>query len=498
MDYSNKKKSGLVFEYRIINVIIFIGILLPIVQFIFNRSLWTDEATLVLDIYNTSSLDLLKPLNSGALGTILFLLLEKFFSNLIPNSEYGLRILPLLCYLASLLFFYNILKQIFSNHYTIIFALSLYVFNASMILYSSEVKPYICDVLMITSIYYFILRKYESVENQYYIMGIIGTIGIFLSYVSPIILSSCGIYFFYISLIKKKLDYSYVVAIFSFWTITFLVYYYFFIYNHPSGGYFRTYWANMNTFMPINPFTVDFFQFHFDKIKMICSQLISVGNIGRYFLAILYLVGFSCLIYKRNFEIIILLFFPIFIHLLISAFELYPFDLRLILYLIPTIIIVAAYGFEYFNDMIFKDLKIDRLRFLSILIPFSILSVTPWYAFPLKKEEIKKSIDYIKNNIADENKIYVYKGALDAYKYYDKIEYINFSNSVIFGKGTRADKSTYIEQLINLRGNIWLLFSHNYNNEEEYIITQLDSLGYHRIEAFRSHGSSTYLYDFGD
>jgi hypothetical protein len=159
---------------------------------------------------------------------------------------------------------------------------------------------------------------------------------------------------------------------------------------------------------------------------------------------------------------------------------------------------VAAYGFEYFNDMIFKDLKIDRLRFLSILIPFSILSVTPWYAFPLKKEEIKKSIDYIKNNIADENKIYVYKGALDAYKYYDNIEYINFSNSVIFGKANRADKSTYIEQLINLRGNIWLLFSHNYNNEEEYIITQLDSLGYNRIETFRAHGSSTYLYDFGD
>ena len=142
----------------------FFGILLPSIQFIFNRSLWNDEATLALDIINTSSLDLLKPLNSDAVGTILFLLLEKFFSNLIPNSEYGLRILPLLCYLASLLFFYNILKQIFSNHYTIIFALSLYVFNASMILYSSEVKPYICDVLMITSIYYFILRKYESVE----------------------------------------------------------------------------------------------------------------------------------------------------------------------------------------------------------------------------------------------------------------------------------------------------------------------------------------------
>ena len=159
---------------------------------------------------------------------------------------------------------------------------------------------------------------------------------------------------------------------------------------------------------------------------------------------------------------------------------------------------MAAYGFEYFNEMIFKDLKIDRLRFLSILIPFSILSATPWYAFPLKKEEIKESISYINNKKIENDKVYVYSGAKNAFKYYDKIGYTNFSVPIILGKGTTADKSTYIERLINLRGNIWLLFSHNYNNEEEYIITQLDSLGYHRIETFRSHGSSTYLYDFGD
>jgi len=499
MVYSNKNNiSGLVFEYRIINVIIFIGILLPIVQFIFNRSLWTDEASLALNILNASYLELLKPLDTGHAAPIIFLFSEKFFSILIPNSDYGLRIVPLLSYFASLFFFYKILQQIFNNTYTTIFALSLFVFNATLINYSNEAKQYMCDVFVITSIYHIILKKYNKVENKYYLLGIIGALSFFLSHITPIILLSCGIYLVYVDCINKNLKLKYIIGLLLVWTLTFLLYYYFFVYKHPAAENFKGYWLKMNTFMPINPLNIDFYQFHFDKIKMIFSQLISVGNIGRYFLAILYLVGFSCLIYKRNFEIIILLFFPIFIHLLISAFELYPFDLRLILYIIPTIIIVAAYGFEYFNEMIFKDLKIDRLRFLSILIPFSILSVTPWYAFPLKKEEIKKSIDYIEDNIADENKIYVYKGALNAYKYYDNIEYIKFSNSVIFGKGTRADKSTYIEQLINLRGNIWLLFSHNYNNEEEYIITQLDSLGYNRIETFKTNGSSTYLYDFGD
>ena len=65
--------SGFDFEQKIINVIVVFGILLPSIQYFYNRSLWVDEAVLVLDIINTDSLDLLKPLKSGAVGTILFL-----------------------------------------------------------------------------------------------------------------------------------------------------------------------------------------------------------------------------------------------------------------------------------------------------------------------------------------------------------------------------------------------------------------------------------------
>ena len=311
MDYSNKNNiSGLVFEYRIINVIIFIGILLPTVQFIFNRSLWTDEASLALNILIVGSLELLKPLDSGHGAPIIFLFLEKFFSILIPNSDYGLKIVPFLSYFASFFFFYKILQQIFNNTYTTIFALSLFVFNATLIYYSSEVKQYMCDVFVITSIYYIILKKYNKFENKYYLIGIIGGLSFFLSHITPIILLSCGIYLVYVDFLNRNLKSKYIIGLLLVWTLTFLLYYYFFVYKHPAADNFKGYWLKMNTFMPINPLKIDFYQFHFDKIKMIFSQLISVGNIGRYFIAILYLVGFSCLIYKRNFEIIILLFFP--------------------------------------------------------------------------------------------------------------------------------------------------------------------------------------------
>ena len=157
MNFSMKDDiSTLIFENKVISILIGLGILLPSIQYFFNRSLWVDEASLALKILNAGILALLKPLESGQAAPIIFLLLEKFFSILIPNSDYGIKIVPLFSYFASLFFFYKILKQIFNNTYTIIFALSLFVFKAALIYYSSEVKQYICDVFVITSIYYII------------------------------------------------------------------------------------------------------------------------------------------------------------------------------------------------------------------------------------------------------------------------------------------------------------------------------------------------------
>ena len=96
------------------------------------------------------------------------------------------------------------------------------------------------------------------------------------------------------------------------------------------------------------------------------------------------------------------------------------------------------------------------------------------------------------------DKIYVYYGAKDAFKYYDKIGFTNFSVPIILGTSSRQNKLKYIEDLKKLKGNNWLLFSHNYNNEEEYIIGKLDSFGYKNVETFRAQGSSAYLYNFGD
>ena len=65
---------------------------------------------------------------------------------------------------------------------------------------------------------------------------------------------------------------------------------------------------------------------------------------------------------------------------------------------------------------------------------------------------------------------------------------------IINGGTHRNNNEEYINELRNLKGRIWLLFSHVHRNEEAYVVRNLDSLGYKKIKAFKTDGSSTYLY----
>ena len=130
-------KARLKVEQVVIWLIIFAGVFLSTKQFLYNRSLWLDEAILAHDIIGNNHSDLLRPLVSGQVAPILFLQIEKVFSDLIPNSEFGLRLFPLICFLTSFFLFHKTIELVLKSSYAVIFALSLYIFSPSLIFYSS-------------------------------------------------------------------------------------------------------------------------------------------------------------------------------------------------------------------------------------------------------------------------------------------------------------------------------------------------------------------------
>jgi hypothetical protein len=467
------------------------GVVLSLLQFLYNRSLWLDESCLALNIIHKNSFELLKPLDYNQVAPILFLQIEKLFSTILPHSEYGLRLFPLLCFWASIYFFYKIIKMQMSNIYAIIFGLSLFVFNNTLFYYSNEVKQYMTDVFVLLSVFYFVQKDYNKEKNKFYVLGIIGTIAIFLSNVAPIILFTCGIYLMYDDFfVTKRRKLLSLFIVFVVWLSVFSLYYYFFIYEHPTSEFMIYYWSGkevgITAFLPHNSIRL-FGAFLFTKAYMIQNML----SPSRIIIFISLVIGIVDLIKQRKIHTIILVCTPVLLHLFLSTFQLYPFEVRLILYTLPCIIIICSIGFSKIITIIFIDLRIKRFSILAIFVPvFFLFSLVE---FPMKKEEIKKGIKYMQENIDEKENIYIGHGAQYSFKYYNDIGFANIKTQINY-----AEKNINDNEIRNLHGKNWLLFSTIFAEEERLIINRLDSMGCKKIKEFKDKGVATYLYDFGE
>ena len=496
-------------EKKIVVSIVIAGIALSMVQFIYNRSIWLDEAMLSLNIIHRSHLELLKPLDYNQAAPILFLQIEKIFSQLIPNSDFGLRIFPLICFLLSLFFFYKIVRALHQNYYTIIFSLSLFVFNATLIYYSSEVKQYMTDVMILTGFYYLMLRENKNEKYKYYSLVIFGVIGIFLSNVTPIILFTCGMYLLVDIYQNNRKSFPYLIAVSIIWSVVFLVYYILFIYNYPSLGTLQKFFSERNSFMPTYPFSIDFYNFFVWKWRMVFYSLFTFESISGALLSILAFLGILTLIRKKETGAVILITAPLVLHLLLSALKLYPVEKRTILYTLPCIITSCSFGFNYLTNMLFTDLKIERFRLLAIFITLGL----PFYffkeGFPAKTWEIKKSIDFVNKNMLENDKICLNDVSNVIFTYYRDIYFIKInSDKIIIDDHANLSDAKLIDPeflkysggLNLLKGRVWFLFADMTNEHirKNFVINYCAMKGKKIVKEFHTTGSEVYLFDLGN
>ena len=477
----------------IISILMF-GIYISIFQYLKNRSLWFDESMISVNIINKNIFELLKPLDYNQVAPILFLILEKYISY-ISTSEFALRLLPLVCFCISGYLYLKLIRIYFENSYTILFSLSMFVFNISLLYYSSEVKQYMIDVFVLILMYYFISKNYKKEINKFYNLSFSGCLAIFISNIAPIILLTISIFIFKIILIKNKYFLKAFLYLLLSWFISFVFYFYFFIFNHSTHDFMLEYWGKNNSFMPINILDSNMYKFIFEKILTIFNSISSYSKILLFIFLLFYVIGFLHLFYKKRFRIILLLIFPIFIHLILSAIKIYPFDLRLNLYLFPIIMFGISFGFDFLISKCYTSHLIIIFKMFALFIPFIFLLNLKKYRFITQNEEIKNSLNYIKNNYDEGNKLYVYCGAGPAYKYYSDTKYFNNLLPVINGSWNRENRINYIKEITHEKGEIWILFSHVYRDEESYILKHLDSLGYCKLNFFKTYNSSAYLYD---
>src|SRR5215212_8629067 len=96
-------------------LLILLGVILRLRQYLTGRSLWVDEAMLALNIVERNWTGMFQPLDYDQGAPIGFLLVEKLLNLMLGKHELALRLFPLLVGLISLGLFYLLGKRMMSG-----------------------------------------------------------------------------------------------------------------------------------------------------------------------------------------------------------------------------------------------------------------------------------------------------------------------------------------------------------------------------------------------
>ncbi|HYB54314.1 MAG TPA: hypothetical protein VEG84_10640, partial [Thermoanaerobaculia bacterium] len=194
-----------------------------------------------------------------------------------------------------------------------------------------------------------------------------------------------------------------------------------------------------------------------------------------------------------------LLLSPFAFVLIASGFKRYPFSGRLLLFLVPSILLLVAAGGEAVREAT-SSRSVAIFRILVVLLLFHpVLFAARSLIHPRTREELRPVLQYVQGRRQPGDRIYVYDGAWPAFDYYASRLGLDRS-SVLRGRfaGRFGDPRSDADALRG-GGRAWLLFAHAQRSEsvddEARLLGLLDPSG--RLDARHEPGASGYLYAFG-
>jgi len=476
-------------KYIIISVFT-VSIIVSLAQYLFNNSLGYDESMLCLNFAEKGFTELTKPLDNLQSAPVLFLLAEKSLLLLIPNSEYGLRLLPLMCFIIAQLIFYKLLLLFPLKKHTLLIAYSLFAFSSFMHWYSNEIKQYMCDVLSLVAIYYLVLKPFKTEIHRYILLSIMGALMIFLSNAAPIILFSVFIYLLYNSISDFRKTFVPLFLTGAVWFLSFGCFYFLFVKDHPIGDYMVSFWSIFSTFPDFTSLR-NMWQFVVHApYYFICLDMNRQPEKFYILLVLMIINGIFYAIKNKQYRLLMLTLSPLVIHLALSSLKMYPFFPRFYLYIYPLFFILSAYGVTELVNTV-KNFGQRRYLLTGITVIIPSLSLASLLLFtPQRHQKVRDSIAYIEQHKQPGDVIYCHWETIYAYKVYELWGVIKPDNDVVEGSLAPCKNLDFPDNA----KRIWFLYAADVFNQQQCIANKLDSLNYNQIKEYRTFKSSVLLF----
>jgi len=490
------KINNLFTQHQIVWIIIVFGTICRLSQYIFNRSLWIDEAALALKVINYSYVQLFNPFIHPSepffvqfqMAPLGFLFLVKFLVQIFGDHEYVLRFFPLVFGISSLFLFRNFARE-FLNDRAALFALGIFALSFPLIIYSSEFKPYSCDVLM-TLLLYFMFRVFYTHDLTFkhvIVFGFAGAVAVWFSFPATIVLINGIIFMFFLMVFHKNwIKLSYFVGMAFIWTASFIVYYLMYLQDFlEQSQWLDFWWKNFYfRFFPISDFTAFF-------------TMMFVNPVGLYFkyLTAAFFIGGCVLIFLKRRDHFLLLIGPLILTWIFSAFHKYPFYGRLIHFLVPCLIVFIAEGMDHMVKMTKGKQSVISIMILSLLyIPSGALATHRIFK-PYTRENIKPVLSKMNELRKDNDVISMHPDARYALRYYAKR--FDLGNHKTLNVYQINNIDLFLNDFHNMKDKkrVWIIFSHINDTEKSSILSSLNEAG-NNLYHYQTHRASAYLYTF--
>jgi len=345
-----------------------VGIVVRVLAYLMNRAVWYDEAMLALNIIRRSAAGLWTPLDYQQAAPIGFLMAEKLSVRMFGDSEYALRLPPLCFGVLSVIVFTILAKKLLHGYpaaiAVLVFALSPYIVN-----YAAEAKQYESDVFGAVTV---LLLGWWSIRHESRFLplvawGLFGAVWIWFSH--PVVFVLAGTWIQAIIFAVGRENRRLAVAAFAvecIWLVSFGIAYLHLLKPLTTNDYLLDYWKNgFPTSQPLLwPFRA--LLWAFDNPGGFQLSWLSASP-----LALVLLLAGIVAAWKRHRSIYWSLVTPFLFVLFAATVRKYPFQGRLILFLVPLMMLAFGFGLE----------EIARLRQGWRMALFLVFGTT--LAFPL-------------------------------------------------------------------------------------------------------------------
>jgi hypothetical protein len=479
-----------------------IAILLRLYHYLGNRSLWSDEARLVLNLLDRSFIELLGPLDGNQVAPIGFLMIEKFATEVFGTSEYVLRLFPFMAAIASVFLLFVLARKV-GGRLVGIYALAAFAVAPSAIYYAAEVKQYSSDVASALILYLCAVRLLEKWDRtRLTVLAIAGVITVCVSHPSAFIAagigSTLGAYFLFTREWRRFFQILIVCAV---WLIAFVPgIYYASSEISEVVNLMREVWTG--AFMPFPPTSLSDLEWYTDAFFSMVDFTTGLNRASLGVALFLFLAGGYSL-WKCDKMWLFLLVLPILITLFVSSFHLYPFDGRLLLFLSPGMLIVIAVGLEELRRALWDNHRAAWLMLAGLLVLNPALAAAQAFALssPYARQEMRPVLEAIVASKEKWDRVYVYPTAQPMFRYY--ADRLGLDESKVISGIYLDDAGHYlknIRKLLKGQGRVWVVFAREWDMPESterwFFLSFFDLFGT-RHRSVEATGASAYLYDFG-